>query len=296
MNQRDRAFLQDMSTFMCMNRLATVFALWRTATEPEFITTSTLKYLRFYDGQHANAPQPQLDQLVQNNLGNVQSIMIARVYAELFASYEDLGALGASIRNRNKESKGIFDRYVAMETKHAVSFLHEVMNSNIPNHPEVTLDALLQLPSIIQLHDRLPPDVLVQLESYYQEIPKYLYDVARHYIARRTDVQVTQIEGERPPQWQGDINIILGFPPPKESAEKRSLAADTLGRLKHQFLVTGNLAAYSDPEDIRPIEYVALIKDSDFIDGAIKGVISSAQVMSDFASILLLLDSQGEQL
>jgi hypothetical protein len=45
MDQRDRAFLHDMREFICLNRLATILAFYRTTAEPDIITTLTMKIL-----------------------------------------------------------------------------------------------------------------------------------------------------------------------------------------------------------------------------------------------------------
>ncbi len=293
MNQRDRAFLLDMKDFICLNRLATVFALLRNAADPQLITRSTMKYLRFYDGVQANVPEPLLDEFVQNNLGNVQAVMIAKVYGELLSGYEDLGTFGSAIKYRASKGKGIFEKYVASETREAASFFQEILDSYAPNHAEVTLDVLLNLPPVTQLGSALPQDVLIQLESYYREIPTYLYQVAQHYRAQRKDAQV--IKGDEIPlvEPQSGLAIILGFVPPIEEIRRDRLSVDVFNRIKHQFLVTGKLAAYRDPEDLRVLEYATLRLDQAFADGMVQGISSVARVMSDFASILLLLDSQG---
>jgi hypothetical protein len=133
----------------------------------------------------------------------------------------------------------------------------------------------------------------MQLESYYREIPAYLHEVARHYRAQRKDAKV--IKGDQVPvvEPQSSLAIILGFVAPSEEIRRDRLTVDVFNRIKHQFLITGKLAAYRDPQDVRVLEYATLQLDQAFADGMVQGIVSVARVMSDFASILLLLDSQG---
>ena len=298
MNQRDRAFLEDMKNFTCMNRLSTVLALYLTGSEPEVITRGTMKGLYFPQGRSRNIPDQEsiLDSLVQRNAGNIQGIMTARIYAELFAAYEDLGTFGSAIKNRAR--KGIFARYVANETREAASFLQGVLDKNIPEHPETTLDILLQLPSVAQFYRHLPPEVLDQLKSYYQETPKFLYEIAKHYRLQREDALAVSVGNISPDTWQANITqgtlaIILGFVPETENMRAGRLSVDVFNRIKHQFLVSANLDTYTDPEDTRPLEYAFLPREQAFLDGIINGVASIAKIMSDFALILLLLDDRG---
>ena len=150
---------------------------------------------------------------------------------------------------------------------------------------------LLKLPPVAQLNSTLPQEAYTQLEAYYREIPTYLHEVATHYRARRKDVQAIKEEMSVEPE--NTLAIILGFASPSEDGRGNRLSVDTFNRIKHQFFVTGKLATYQDPTDSRVLEYAALQLDQAFSDNVIHGVISIARIMSDFASILLLLDSQG---
>ena len=284
MNRRDRAFLQDMIDFISLNRLATVLSLYQTATEPDNIAESTMKILMY-------PSEEGLIELAQKNAGYIQGIMTARIYAELFAGYEDLGAFGQAIKYR--QNGGIFRRYATNSTAQAASFLQEIIDSNIPDHPEVTLDVILRLPPVAQLHGRIPQAVFDQLEAYYRIIAGFLYQAAEHYQARRGDAQAIQVGTIPPVEWQGTLAIILGENPPEPGSREDRLSRNAFNRIKHQFLVTGNLAAYSDPTNTSPLEYVYLSREQSFIDRVIDLVRNIARVMKDFASILLLLDSQN---
>jgi hypothetical protein len=105
-----------------------VLALYLTGSEPEVITRGTMKGLYSPQGRSWIIPDQEsiLDSLVQRNAGNIQGIMTARIYAELFAAYEELGTFGSTIKNRAR--KGFFARHVANETREAASFLQGVLD------------------------------------------------------------------------------------------------------------------------------------------------------------------------
>src|SRR5207248_11003198 len=135
----------------------------------------------------------------------------------------------------------------------------------------------------------LPQEVLDQLEAYYQEAPKYLYEVAKHYRLKRGEAQAVR-EGQvsSPVVWQasltqGPMAIILGFSLETEQAGR--LSVDVFNRIKHQFLVTANLESYADPEDGRSLEFAFLPREQAFIDGIVEGVSFIAKVMGDLALI-----------
>ena len=65
MDQRDLAFLADMTDFICMNRLATVFALLQAAIEPDSIAKFTVQQL------YINISEPLLHELTEKNTGNI---------------------------------------------------------------------------------------------------------------------------------------------------------------------------------------------------------------------------------
>jgi hypothetical protein len=285
MDQRDRAFLYDMRDFICLNRLATVLALYRTTAEPDIITKLTMK---MFD---ESLSEEQLSELANHNAGNIQGIMIARIYAELFAGYEDIGALGQAIQNR--ADGGIFRRYVENETRQARRFLQGVIDSNIPEHPEVTLDVVLQIPPVAQFEGHIPQEQLNLLREYYRNIPGFLYKVAKEYQAPRGDAHAIPVGISLQQEWDGMVAVILGDKPLTLGSSQDRLSQDVFNRIKHQFLVTGNLSAYSDPANSRPLEFVHLSREQVFTDKVLEGMKSIARVMSDFASILLLLDGLG---
>lgn len=282
-----------------MNRLATIFALCQAGAEPEPIAREAMRVLYFTRGETSTQPDPEptFQELMQRNAGNIQGIMTARMYAELFAGYEDLGTFGSAIKFRAR--KGIFERYVTGETRVAASFLQEILDSNIPEHPEITLDSVLRMPSLTQMKGFLPQEVLDQLVAYYHEAPKYLYEVAKHYRLKRGEAQAVRVgQVPSPVIWQasltqGTMAIILGFRLETEQAQAGRLSVDVFNRIKHQFLVTANLESYADQGDGRSLEFAFLPREQAFIDGIVLGVSYIAKVMGDLALILLLLDDHG---
>ncbi len=285
MDQRDRAFLHDMRDFICLNRLATALALYQTTAEPDSITKFTMKMI------DESLSEEQLSNLADHNAGNIQGIMIARIYAELFAGYEDLGAFGQAIQNR--ADGGVFRRYVENQTWQAASFLQGVIDSNIPEHPEVTLDVVLRIPPVAQFEGHISQEQLNPLREYYRTIPGFLYKVAKEYQAPRGDAHALPVGVFPPQEWEGMVAVILGDDPPTPGSSRDRLSRTVFNRIKHQFLVTGNLSAYSDPANTRPLEFVHVSREQVFADKVLEGMRSIARVMSDFALILLLLDGLG---
>jgi hypothetical protein len=165
------------------NRIATnnkmTLALYQATAEPDLTTRLTMKMI------DESLSEEQLSKLADHNAGNIQGIMIARIYAELFAGYEDLGAFGQAIQNRT--DGGIFRRYVENETWQAARFLQGIIDSNIPEHPEVTLDVVLRIPPVAQFEGHIPQERFNRLRDYYRTIPGFLYGAAEQYQARRGD-------------------------------------------------------------------------------------------------------------
>ena len=282
MNQRDRAFLHDMRDFICLNRLATILAFYGTTAEPDIITKLTMKML------DVSLSEEQLSKLADQNVGNIQGIMVAKIYAEMFAGYEDLGAFGQAIQNR--ANGGIFRRYVENRTSQARGFLQGVIDSSILENPEVTLDVILRIPPVSQFEGHISQEQLNPLRDYYRTIPGFLYRVAKQYQAPRGDAHALPVGASLPQEWDGMLAIILGDNPPALGSPQDRLSQAVFNRIKHQFLVTGNLSAYLDAASSRPLEFVHLSREQVFADKMLEGVALIARVMSDFASILLLLD------
>jgi hypothetical protein len=166
------------------------------------------------------------------------------------------------------------------------------------NIPKPRLISQLQLPPVAQFYGHLSPEVLDQLKSYYQETPKFLYEIAKHYRLQREDALAVRVGSISPDTWQtnftqGTLAIILGFVSETKNMRAGRLSVDVFNRIEHQFLVSANLDTYADPEDTRPLESACLPREQAFLDGIINGVASIAKVMGDFALILLLLDDRG---
>jgi hypothetical protein len=282
MDQRDRAFLHDIRDFICLNRLVTVLALYQTTVEPDSTTQLAMKML------DASLSEEDLSKFTTNNAGNVQGIMIARIYAELFAGYEDLGALGQAIQNRN--DGGIFRRYVNNQTWQSTRFLQSIIDGNIPEHPDITLDVLLRLPPVAKLEGHVPQEQFNRLHDYYQSVPRFLYGAAMHYQSRRGDAKAISAEAAPQLDLGGVLAIILGDESPRPGSSDDRLSRTVFNRIKHQFLVTGNLSAYLNTTNSRPLEFVFLSREQDFTNQVLELIVSTARVLSDIASILLLLD------
>ena len=189
MDKRDRAFLQDMMNFIYMNRVATAFSLAETITNPKPITAKTMKGIHGlpHPLMKASEQEDLINKLSDVRIASVQSIMIARIYAELIAAYEDVGTFCWAIKKRKTERKGIFATYLETRDGSYKQFFEKVIHSiegRGLKEPPVTIGDLLKLPSTSDLQGYFPQELLPQLEQEYLERPKLLYDIAKYYLGK----------------------------------------------------------------------------------------------------------------
>lgn len=94
-------------------------------------------------------------------------ILLAKLFAELMATYEDVGALGHAIRQRAKE--GVFYQYLTSDTGDAANFLQFVRERG----PSESLDNLLALPTLAVLsHKKISSDMMAAITHDYTDSRK----------------------------------------------------------------------------------------------------------------------------
>ncbi len=90
MNTRDRAFLHDMQYLISLNRIAAVRTLYEGIRTHEAIARDTLQTI--YSDRSASAIAAQVTEL--NEGSRIIQILVAKIFVELLAAWEDLGAFG----------------------------------------------------------------------------------------------------------------------------------------------------------------------------------------------------------
>lgn len=308
MNHRDRVFLRDMSNFIYMNRVATAFSLAETITNPQPVTAKTVRGIHGQPHEMLAAIDQEalINELSQARMGSIQSIMIARIYAELIAAYEDLGAFAWAIKKRKTEGKGIFLKYLETRDGGYTQFYQYIINKidgSNPNDPPVTSGDIFKLPPISDLQGHVPQQLLGKFEQEYVERPKHFYNIAKFYMGNVGDVWklATTTPPERPVERQeanteeaeSYVHIILGAIAVGEQPPQGKITKEVYNKIKHVFMATENLSAYEDQTDPVQILYTSFKRHPHLVQDWLDGIKSAAGCMNDLASILLLLDHFG---
>jgi len=312
LNQRDRTFLQDMANFIYMNHVATAFSLAEAINTAPMIAAKTVRGIHGQPHEllEASLQEGLINELTQRRIASVQSIMIARIFAELIATYENLGAFGWAIRKRKTEGKGIFSWYAETRDGGYAQFYQGVINridGNRPHDPPITLGDLLKLPSIsdlqVPLQEHVPQQLLKQLEQDYLERAKLLYDIAKLYMGRVGDAW--KIAPHMPPAEQhrsheastfgaeSYIHVITEVLPVGTQLPQDKITTAIYNKIKHVFLVTENLSAYADQTDPIQIASAPFKRDPVVVQDWIDGIKSAAGLVNEIASLLLVLDHCG---
>ncbi len=306
MRQRDRAFLLNVAQFIYMNRVATAYTLAQSITNPGPIANLTVR------GIHGQ-PHPLLgsahqealvNELSQARIASIQSIMVARIFAELIAAYEDLGAFCWAVRIRNSHrEKGIFVNYIKTRNGDSTQFfqhvIREVSNST-PEKLSIGLDDLLNLPPQGEIEGKVPQELHSMVERDFQEKPKYFYDTARFYTADLGEVwqlatATEQVATQSTPTQGAEsyINVILDALPAGTSPNHSKITTEVYNKIKHIFMLTENLSAYADPTDSIHIVHASLKRDHAVVQDWLNGIKSAAGTVNDIASLLILLEGFG---
>jgi len=301
METSDRAFLKDMAQFIPMNHIAAVHALRQGLSTLDDIAMLTVGELSAYDIQDVALQEASRKEVAKyNDTYRVQRILIAKIFAEWISSYEDLGGLVWAIQHRNSE--GIFKRYLNSGVNDVGNCYSTILKSNIPTDPALTLDTLMgievakcALPSLKDLAGSVQQPILDALTKLYREGPKFLYDVANEYRAKRDSLQKVFSKGRPPVGWENDINIIIDVFPSSTTRvpSTRSFPADTFNKIKHRFVVADDLSAYADLAEAVEFECAALSQEQANIDGMMQRIASVGRFMSQLAAALYYIDKAG---
>jgi hypothetical protein len=301
MQTSDRAFLKDMVQFIPMNHISTVYALRQGLSTLDDIAMLTVGTLAGYDIQDLALQEASRKEVAKyNDTYRIQRILIAKIFAELISSYEDLGGLVWAIQHRNPE--GIFKKYLNSKTSDVGNCYKSILESDIPTDPALTLDALMgievakyALPSLQELAGSVQQPVLNSLTQLYQQGPKFLYNVAKEYRAKRDSLQRIFSKDSPPAGWENYINIIVDVLPSSTTRVPniRSFPADTFNKVKHRFVVADNLSAYADPTEAVEFECATLDQEQANVEGMIQRIASVGKFMSQLAEGLYYIDKAG---
>lgn len=201
------------------------------------------------------------------------------------------GAIGFAIKHRNPE--GIFGRYFNSKPSEVGSFFDDILRSDVPNHPETSLDILLRLPSLVDLGDSVQKEVFDSLKYKYELIPKQFYHVAKQYRVRKESAQKLHTQNVPPPEWEKRINIITGIIFPNDVQKNTSVSSDAFNKIKHRFVVAENLSAYANLSEAYSIDLVALSQEEEYVQGMRDNTVLVGKVMSELAAMLIMLDQAG---
>ena len=282
MNNRDRAFLQDMHNFITFNRVATVEALYQGLCHLDKVTNRTISQVDSHLSEEA-----VVDQITSlNQEARIQSILIAKIFAEQMAGLEDLGAFGWTIRHR--QNGGLFERYLESKTTAAADFFDLVLNSD----EHTTLDSLLCLPSVSDLQAQLPNKTMIGIKHDYDKYRKVFYEIAKKYRLIAEALELTKSLAPLPDNWEHNINVIIGFSDP---AKPRHPYTDAFNKIKHRFMITENLPAYRDVAD-RPLQFSFLSQEPKSVEQFRQVASLTAQLMGELVALIFTLDAAGVDL
>jgi len=282
MNNRDRAFLHDMHNFITFNRVATVEALYQGLCHLDKVTNRTISQVDSHLSEEA-----VVDQItILNQEVRIQSILIAKIFAEQMAGLEDLGAFGWTIRHR--QNGGLFERYLESKTTAAADFFDLVLNSD----EHTTLDLLLHLPSVSDLQGQISSETMIGIEHDYSEYRKVFYDIARKYRLITDTLELNKSLAPLPEDWGQNINIIIGFSDP---AKPRHPYIDAFNKIKHRFMITENLPAYIDIAD-RPLQFSYLSQEPKSVERLLQETALTARLMGELVALIIRLDEAGVDL
>jgi hypothetical protein len=266
-----------------LNRVATIHALRDALPRLKLLTKFTLQELGEYTTSR------NIDEEIETNheTSRFEKIFVAKIFGEMVATFEDLGALGHAIRNR--ADGGIFNQYLASRVEQVERFWRDIEQSR-NNNPHVTLDVLLNLPSVTDLQGQLPQDILDDLAYSYTKRAEKLLGIGTFYRRTLTDLNRLDPHKALPDEWKDHINVILGYEDPAKPAR---IVTGAFNKIKHRFMVADDLPSYVDPTTIDILEYVAIGQDPQYAAGLIQIAIESAKTMSEMGAIIMHLDQAG---
>lgn len=292
MDKRDRAFLNEIVQFTHMNHIAAICILRRTLEKGESELEDVALWSRWRMQQGVDPNQLREEVKTNHDAARIERIVVAKMFAELMSAYEDLGGLGFAIKYR--KDLGVFKRYLSSSTAEAAGFLTEILRLDIPNDPTITLDAILTLPSLMDLKGQLNSQLYTGFDHDYHFIPKTLYQVAEQY---RTEALTLQriLDPNNPPDadWAEAINVLLGVgPAPSSVVQKNPVRA--FNKIKHRFMLTDDLPVYmgnSATGDV--VEYGAFPLEPSWVDNFMPYSVAAGGILAELAALLVHLDQAG---
>lgn len=226
MHQKDLVFLNDYIQFGYFNHIAGALALYNAGKQAIDIAKEVHERTELLSYQEATKQAPQLNSDVR-----VQTVMIARIYAEYVSTIEDFGALLYAIQKRKKKS--IVELYLESQGEVAEFFDYVI------EHPKNNLGQLLNLPTIEELKKRLPPEQMPDLEHHYEDFAKAILDIASMY-RKHSDVEILLTSKHHlSDEWHDYVWIALELINNNDSDLKKSkpLMTKTFNKIKHRFMV-----------------------------------------------------------
>ena len=291
MNAQDRAFLQDSISLNYMNRLTTVFILYEALVQGE----SELESIALFCDQCYRSSDPDDARIAgikaRGDAVRVKHIICAKIYQEFMASIEDIGALGSAIQNRFND--GIFARYLNSQTGEVGRFFDMILAADVPNHPNVTIESLLHLPSVASISSQLPSEKVPEFQESYRNQATNLYNIAKIYRGDTKPMTIHAASDDISPLSPSpeDINILLSVTPSGEPLSQQSAMVRAFNKIKHRFMLTERLNDYVDPLASDQVEYGRFSFDA--VHHYKDQLIGIVGTMIELVAIVQTLDSLG---
>lgn len=327
LDQRDLALLRDITATISLNHIVAAHTFAQTWQQPA--VAAEWAYAALHSQLHAEDISSDVrmafrDEVARRNeSGRVRGILLAKLYVEAMACYEDLAALCVAInrrrtpgkRPRNRTIAGLFEWYLDSQVAEVKEEADRIQATAPPPSGAVeTLDAILDVPPLEILERRVRPDVLTYVRERYQAYPVDLRRIFDQYREPLHFSQAPRALTEEDVKPTDRINVLVDvLPVSAGQAQKQQTGAihsQTSGevlvhaynKLKHRFLVSADLRPYSYTGQGRgrtlatPIPNVEvgwLPISEDFVKLLVQNTVTGAKTMEGLADLLLLLDEAG---
>ena len=277
---RDRLFLQEYARCGYLTHIATAAALFQAYSAPKSLVD---RVEHAFSRSQESYPTTKLGRAGRHRL---QSIYVARLFAEQMAAIEDLGAFGWAIQHRNEG--GIFKRYLESQTRDVGNFFSNI--SNCANEMDVL--PLLKLPSLSELQQILPSDTFTDMEmdKRYQEYGLALKTMAELYRTTAVSDPSVVIDNTK----KVHIVIDVGDTGRSMAPSRSDVYVHTYNRIKHRFAVIESLEPFSKiPDKEKPVFYSHLSLRPEHANHHVIQIAAIATIGCDLADFLLLIDGHG---
>jgi hypothetical protein len=280
----DRVFLDDFLRFAWKQHLAVA----RILVDARRQTASYVPRLPHWD-----APVPDLDLRTsqvesQGEERRFESMIVAKLFAEMVSTLEDFGAFCAAIRDRR--DAGILVRFLRGR-REVYSFYAEVLEC-----PTSPLDIVLKLPSIETLANHLDDESLTMVQSTYtdhlERIAAFasIFSTPKEQVAASLDVPLV------PPResWGKFVHVITDVSSSAIRKEPFSGGVTQMihNKIKHRYMVIDQfdeLDAIKDSE--LTIEGQVLKRDTETETMHLDIIETACFVQARIAALVLALDT-----